>query len=218
METIFLQDANRLIMPSRDIIQTLDHIRNRFPWAKRITSYARSHTISRIRDNELSAIRGAGLSRLHIGMESGSDTVLDMVRKGASQKIHIEAGLKARQTEFELSEYVMPGLAGRAHSRVHAIETAHRERMLTPLRCFLEMEPEDRCLYQAGRRLGLFADLDDMQPAAQAGKSAAQSLWILFLPRPLPATGSGRFDSGVECLDIDAFGSFGRPVQNCLFQ
>jgi len=240
METIFLQDANSLIMPSRDIIQILDHIRNRFPWAKRITSYARSHTISRIRDNDLSAIRSAGLNRIHVGMESGSDTVLDMVRKGASQKIHIEAGLKARQAGFELSEYVMPGLGGRAHSRVHAIETAQslnrinpdfirfrtlaipdtvplhehcktgrfqkcpdvmvaeeilvlidhldritsvvqsdhilnlfgqvngklpddRERMLTPLRRFLKMEPEDRCLYQAGRRLGLFADLDDMQ-------------------------------------------------------
>ncbi|MEE8390798.1 MAG: radical SAM protein, partial [Anaerolineae bacterium] len=37
-----------------------------------------------------------------------------------------------------------------------------KERMLAILRAFLAMEPERRCLYQVGRRLGIFFGLDDM--------------------------------------------------------
>jgi len=91
----------------------LNHLKNLFPWVKRITSYARSHTIARIKDDKLRAIREAGLNRIHIGLESGSDQVLKMTKKGVTKQTHIKAGLKVIKAGMELSEYVMPGLGGK---------------------------------------------------------------------------------------------------------
>ena len=124
MESIFLQDANSLIIKPCDLIFLLEHIKKCFPDVKRITSYARSHTIVRIKQNDLEQIAKAGLNRIHIGMESGSDIVLKNVNKGVDQKAHIEAGIKVKKARIQLSEYVMPGLGGVKHSKEHAIQTA----------------------------------------------------------------------------------------------
>lgn len=124
MRSIFLQDANSLIIKPDDLITILKHLQDRFPQTERITSYSRSHTICRIKDDKLAEMRVAGLNRIHIGMESGSDKVLKLVKKGSSQEDHITAGRKVRKAGMELSEYVMPGLGGREFSKDHALETA----------------------------------------------------------------------------------------------
>ncbi len=132
MESIFLQDANSLIMKPEDLITVLRHIKACFPEVKRITSYARSHTVSRISDTHMAEIAEAGLSRIHIGMESASDKVLERIRKGSTKAMHIEAGLKVRKAGIELSEYVMPGLGGTDLSREHALETADALNRINP--------------------------------------------------------------------------------------
>ncbi|SHK12565.1 Radical SAM superfamily protein [Desulfatibacillum alkenivorans DSM 16219] len=124
MESIFIQDANSLIIKPKDLIEILQHLRRRFPWTKRITSYARSHTIARISLEDLTAMAEAGLNRIHIGMESGSDKVLKRVKKGVDKATHIKAGKLVKDAGMELSEYVMPGLGGRDLSEDHALETA----------------------------------------------------------------------------------------------
>jgi radical SAM superfamily enzyme YgiQ (UPF0313 family) len=124
MSSIFLQDANSLIMKPDDLVCVLDHIKKCFPEVERITSYARSHTIARISDADLKRIADAGLNRIHVGMESGSDRILKKIRKGATKAVHIKAGLKVKKAGMQLSEYVMPGLGGIEHSVEHAIETA----------------------------------------------------------------------------------------------
>ena len=240
LRSIFLQDANSLIVPAEELIGILGHLRERFPWVERITSYARSHTVARISDGHLRTMREAGLNRIHIGMESGSDRVLERVRKGGDQATQIRAGRKAKAAGMSLSEYVMPGLGGRELSGEHARETAHalnqinpdfirlrtlalpgavplaeewrtgrfekptdretaaeirtlvaglegiqsrvvsdhilnlfqevegnlpedRERILEPLDRFLAMDPEEQCVYQVGRRMGVFSRLSDME-------------------------------------------------------
>ena len=92
--SVFLQDANSLIIKPHDLIAILDHLKDRFPWITRITSYARSHTIDRITDDELQQVAASGLTRIHIGMETGSDTVLAQVDKGVTKAQHISAGRK----------------------------------------------------------------------------------------------------------------------------
>ncbi len=132
MRSIFLQDANSLIIKPERLLTILGHLKDCFPWVERITSYARSHTIARISDMDLGLMAAAGLNRIHIGMESGSDQVLTMVSKGVDKATHIEAGLKVKKAGMELSEYVMPGLGGRALSREHALETADALNRINP--------------------------------------------------------------------------------------
>ena len=132
MRSVFIQDANSLIIKPSDFVEILTHLKMRFPWVERITSYARSHTIARISDDNLKAIKNAGLNRIHIGLESGSDNVLKMTQKGVSKETHIKAGLKVKKAGMELSEYVMPGLGGNAYSKEHAVETADALNQINP--------------------------------------------------------------------------------------
>ena len=132
MRSVFIQDANSLIIKPSDFVEILTHLKTRFPWVERITSYARSHTIARISDDNLKAIKNAGLNRIHIGLESGSDKVLKMTKKGVTKETHIKAGLKVKKAGMELSEYVMPGLGGKAFSKEHAVETADALNQINP--------------------------------------------------------------------------------------
>jgi hypothetical protein len=122
--TVFIQDANSLLLETRVLVEALDYLRGTVPGVTRVTSYARSHTIARKSLDEVKALREAGLDRIHIGMESGSDAVLAFMRKGATAAQHIDAGVKVMRAGMTLSEYIMPGLGGKEWTREHALETA----------------------------------------------------------------------------------------------
>lgn len=129
---VFLQDANSLVVPPGDLVAILRHLRARFPEVTRVTSYARSNSIAHLEAEALAALRFAGLSRIHIGMESGADEVLKLVCKGTTQRMHILAGLKVKEAGMELSEYYMPGLGGRRRLEVNAVETAAALNRINP--------------------------------------------------------------------------------------
>ncbi len=124
MKSIFLQDANTLIIKPDDLVEILQYALQAFPRVERVTSYARSHSIARISDDDMSRLASAGLNRIHIGMESAADEVLAFIRKGVDKQTHILAGQKVKKAGIELSEYFMPGLGGQALSRQNALETA----------------------------------------------------------------------------------------------
>jgi radical SAM superfamily enzyme YgiQ (UPF0313 family) len=124
MKSLFLQDADSLVMKSTDLIEILNYIRIKFPSIERITCYSRSKTLVVKTVDELKRIRGAGLNRIHIGMESGSDEVLKLIRKGVKGSEHIISGQKVVEAGIELSEYFMPGLGGKKFTSENALETA----------------------------------------------------------------------------------------------
>jgi radical SAM superfamily enzyme YgiQ (UPF0313 family) len=69
---------------------------------------------------------------VHIGLESGCDEVLTLVRKGTTQKQQIEGGRKVVAAGLELSEYIMPGLGGKKLTTEHARETAYALSAINP--------------------------------------------------------------------------------------
>ncbi len=122
--TAFLQDADSLIMRTPDLIEVIKYLKETFPSLERITSYARAKTIYRKTPEELKSIKLAGLNRLHVGLETGDDELLEYINKGVTAEQHIMAGKKAKEAGFEFSVYVMPGLGGRARMQQHAKNTA----------------------------------------------------------------------------------------------
>lgn len=124
MKSIFLQDADALVIKPHDLADILRHARERFPSVERITAYSRAQTVARRTPEELAMLRDAGLNRIHIGMESGSDEVLALSNKGTTKAQQIEAGRKAIEAGFELSEYYMPGLGGVERWEENARESA----------------------------------------------------------------------------------------------
>ncbi len=131
-KSVFLQDADTLIMRAPDLVKVLSFLRETFPQVERITSYSRSKTAANKTLEELIDIRRAGLTRLHIGLESGSDIILEFVNKGVTAAEHIEGGVKVRKSGIELSEYVIPGLGGRKWSQENAVETARVLNVINP--------------------------------------------------------------------------------------
>jgi radical SAM superfamily enzyme YgiQ (UPF0313 family) len=123
-QNVFLQDANSLIMRTHELAEVLRFIRETFPDVSRITSYGRSKTAARKTLEELIELHEAGLTRLHVGLESGSDTVLKLMDKGVTAAAQITGGRKVVESGISLSEYVLLGLGGRGLWQEHAIETA----------------------------------------------------------------------------------------------
>jgi len=118
----FLGDADPLIIEPDDFIGICGAVREAFPRMERITCYARTATLwmrrARLRD-----IAAAGLSRVHVGLETGADELLRYHRKGVSQRRAIEAGQAARAAGLELSYYVLLGLGGADRAELHIRET-----------------------------------------------------------------------------------------------
>jgi len=125
IDSVFLQDADSLILPVDDLVAILEYLREKFPKIDRITTYARARTLKRRTVDELRRLKDAGLTRVHAGMESGSATVLELIRKGLTPEEIVTGGRHVMEAGLELSEYIMPGIDGRSMSEEHARQTAH---------------------------------------------------------------------------------------------
>jgi radical SAM superfamily enzyme len=124
IKSAFLQDADSLILDTKEVLEILHYLKEKFPSMERITTYARATTLRRKTVAELAQLQQAGLTRIHTGLESGSERVLKMIKKGITPQDIVEGGRRVVAAGISLSEYVMPGVGGRAWSEEHAKETA----------------------------------------------------------------------------------------------
>jgi radical SAM superfamily enzyme YgiQ (UPF0313 family) len=123
-KNVFLQDGDNLILKTSQLTEILMYLKEAFPSIERVTTYSRAKTVSKKTVEELQNLHRAGLSRIHIGLESGYDPLLQYMKKGVTAQGHIDAGRRVKESGISLSEYVIHGLGGRGMWREHAIETA----------------------------------------------------------------------------------------------
>jgi len=123
-ESAFLQDANTLIMRTPELVEVIKFLKQTLPSITRVTSYGRSKTASKKKLEEFIELRKAGLSRLHIGLESGYDPLLKYMDKGVTAAEHVKGGKNIVKSGISLCEYVLLGLGGKKMWREHATETA----------------------------------------------------------------------------------------------
>jgi len=131
-KSVFLQDADTIIIKTDDLVEIVSFIKEQFPGVDRITSYCRSKTACRKSVEDFKSLYDAGLSRIHIGMESGYDPVLKFIKKGVTAAEHVEGGRKIVESGISLSEYIVPGLGGDKWSKEHAVETAKVLNQINP--------------------------------------------------------------------------------------
>jgi radical SAM superfamily enzyme YgiQ (UPF0313 family) len=125
VRTIFLADGNAIVMKTDELIEILDLCHALFPNLERVTSYGAAKIILKTKTLEdMKRLRKAGLKRIHMGLESGSDKVLEMMNKGATAQEMIDASRMVKDAGMELSQYVLLGLGGKELWREHAVESA----------------------------------------------------------------------------------------------
>jgi radical SAM superfamily enzyme YgiQ (UPF0313 family) len=122
--TAFIGDSNSLVVKTELLCEVLRTLYTSFPHLERVTSYARAKTIAKKDLEELKQICQAGLTRLHVGLETGDAETLEFIQKGATPEEQIEAGRKAKEAGFELSLYILLGIGGSQRWQEHADNTA----------------------------------------------------------------------------------------------
>jgi len=132
VETVFIADSDSVVIKTEEMCQILGHLHRTFPSLTRVTSYARGLTLKRKSVESLRKIRSAGVTRLHIGLETGSAHLLDRIKKGAGPRTMIRGCTKATEAGFEVSLYVLLGIGGEADWQEHAVETAKVVNQINP--------------------------------------------------------------------------------------
>jgi biotin synthase-like enzyme len=128
----FLQDANTLIMKTPELVEVIKFLKQTLPSITRVTSYGRSKTAAKKSVEELKQLHKAGLSRLHIGLESGYDPLLEYMDKGVTAADHIKGGRNIVESGISLCEYVLLGLGGDKMWQEHATHTARVLNQIDP--------------------------------------------------------------------------------------
>lgn len=124
VKTAFIGDSDSLVMKTDDLVEVLEFLYKTFPTLQRVTSYGRAKTALRKSPESFNRLHHAGLSRLHLGLETGDDELLKYIDKGATSAEMIEAGRKIKDSGISLSEYVLLGIGGEDRWREHAEGTA----------------------------------------------------------------------------------------------
>ncbi|MGN1333553.1 MAG: B12-binding domain-containing radical SAM protein [Anaerovoracaceae bacterium] len=123
VERIFLCDGDALCLANHKLLIILDYIREHFPECERVTTYGRATDALRKTDEELTELREHGLQMVYIGAESGSQKVLNKVKKGETREELIEGVQRLEKAGIKTSVTFISGLAGPEDWEEHAIET-----------------------------------------------------------------------------------------------
>ena len=125
LRKVFLADGDAFVLKPRRLLPLLDACHAAFP-AARISAYAQPSNILKKSDEELAALRDAGLTRVYVGVESGDPDTLSRLIKGATDRAIIDSILKAEACGIEVSATVLLGVGGAddAGMRQHADATA----------------------------------------------------------------------------------------------
>ncbi len=121
---IFLADGDVMALPFDRLLGILGAIREAFPAVARISLYANGSSIGSKSDAELAMLRERRLHTLYLGLESGSQEVLDYFGKTESAEGMIEAALRARQAGLRMSVMILHGLAPAELRAGHVAGTA----------------------------------------------------------------------------------------------
>lgn len=132
MRSVFFQDGNSLLMNPDELTEVLEYLNAAFPQIQRITTYARSDTINRLSPERLKRYAALKLNRFHIGLETGNDAILKLMRKGTTKQAQITAGIKAKAAGIEINEFYMPNMGGREYARQSALDTADVMNQVNP--------------------------------------------------------------------------------------
>ena len=161
---VFLMDGDALVLANCKLVPILEELNEAFPRLTRISSYANGCNITRKNDQELTELYKHKLSLIYMGLESGSQGVLDACGKSSSVEEMIEAVNKAAKAKIKSSVIILLGLGGKKYSREHVEGTiAALNRMQPRYLSFLSLMVIPGTPLAQAVRCGKFKELDPVE-------------------------------------------------------
>ena len=132
VRTLFFPAGNTIAMKTDELCEICRYAKELFVNLQRITVYGSSQYIAGKGLEGMKKLAKAGLSRIHVGLESGDDEILRLIKKGTDSEKQIAAGKYVMDAGIELSLYVILGIGGKQRSRQHAVQTARVLNRISP--------------------------------------------------------------------------------------
>ncbi|SFE49441.1 Fe-S oxidoreductase [Peptostreptococcaceae bacterium pGA-8] len=122
-DKIFLCDGDALCLSNKKLLIILDKISELFPECKRVGVYGSAKDVLRKTPEELEELKEHGIGIIYLGAESGSQRVLEAIKKNVTVQEQIDAVRKGEAAGIPMSVTFISGLAGKAGWQEHARET-----------------------------------------------------------------------------------------------
>lgn len=129
---IFLADGDALCLKTESLKEILLKIKEIHPQCKRVGIYGTAKDILRKSIDELKELKDLGLGIIYMGLESGSEEILQDINKGVSLEEFIEASKKVKASGIKLSVTAISSLGGKEKWEEHAIETGKAISLIDP--------------------------------------------------------------------------------------
>ncbi len=124
VDRIFIADGDALAIKNKELEKILAYIKENFPKCKRVGIYGSPKAIISKSHGELLRLKELGLGIIYLGVETGSEYILQRINKGVTRKEMILAGKKVVNSGIKLSITLISGIGGREDSYEHARESA----------------------------------------------------------------------------------------------
>lgn len=120
---VFLMDGDALVLDNQKMLPILHLLQASFPRLQRVSAYANDYNILSRTDQELAALYENRLRLIYMGLESGSQPILDACRKRSTVEGMVEAVTRASRAGIKSSLIVLLGLGGKAKTQAHVTGT-----------------------------------------------------------------------------------------------
>lgn len=124
VKKIFIADGDGLIMKMDYLRKILGAIKELFPECERVGIYGSPRSILLKSKEDLLELKDLGLGIIYLGVESGSEKILQKINKGVTPNEMILAGERVVESGIKLSVTLISGIGGKDMSQEHAIESA----------------------------------------------------------------------------------------------
>ena len=123
-ERVFLIGGEPLCLPFEQMKEILTQIKKYLPYCACVSMYA---SIKNLRDKsveQLKELHRLGLGFLYIGLESGCDRILTLMKKGHTAKEAVEQLQKLNEAQIPFNSILIYGLGGAGTARENAEASA----------------------------------------------------------------------------------------------
>jgi len=129
---VFLCDGDAMVLPTAHLLKVLAALGAAFPDLQRVGIYANARDILKKPAEELRELVRHRLSIFYLGLESGSDRILQWIDKGATAAEMTAAVKKAHAAGMKSSVIYLLGLGGRRLWQENAVESAKAVSAMNP--------------------------------------------------------------------------------------